>query len=125
MKSYLRLLLVGLCALCASVVSLHAQDSAPVAASAGISADQIVQWLTPVLVPLLLAGFKKVMPSMPSWVIPLLAPVLGVVIELINGLVTSHGSNLWVAAALGLAGVGLREVKEAIKPAPNGGWPVT
>lgn len=111
---------------------LFAQDATPSATPTpalspsngpGITADAIVQWLTPILVPLLLAGFKRVQPSIPSWVIPMLAPVLGVVIDLVNSLITSHASNLWVAAGLGLAGVGLREMKEAVKPAPNGGWP--
>lgn len=100
------------------------ETAAPAASVAGITADQIVQWLTPLLVPLILAGVKQVGPKLPTWVIPLAAPVLGVVLDFLNSLLTSHASNFWYGAALGLLGVAVREVKEAIVPAKNGGWPV-
>ncbi len=87
--------------------------------------DQIVAWLTPILVPVLLAGFKKFAPKIPSWVIPLLAPVLGLVITLINNAITTAQGNLWLAAGLGLMGVAVREIKDQFMPAPNGGWPDT
>ena len=104
------------------VTFAFAQDAAP-AVSAGLTADNIVQWVTPLLVPLVLAAVKKFAPSLPSWVIPLAAPVLGVLIDLVSSLATTHSSNLLQGAVLGLLGVGLREMKEALKPAPNGGWP--
>lgn len=98
-----------------------AADDAPAAPQA--LPDQIVAWLTPILVPLVLAGVKKVGPKLPSWIIPLLAPVLGLLIGFINNLVTSNSGNLWLAAGLGLLGIAVREVKEAVAPAKNGGWP--
>lgn len=87
--------------------------------------DQIASWLTPLIVPAVLALVKKGLPKLPSWIIPLLAPVLGLVIGVIDNVVAGHGTNLWLAAGLGLLGVAVREVKEAVSPAPNGGWPVT
>lgn len=84
--------------------------------------DQIVSLLTPVIVPLVLAGVKKVLPSLPSWIIPVLSPFFGVGLEWLHTLATTYHGNFLAAAALGLAGVGLREIKEGIAPAPNGGW---
>ncbi len=89
------------------------------------TADTLLTWLTPIVVPIVLLGVKKVAPRIPGGVIPVLAPILGVLIDIVNHYGLGHASNLWIAAAAGLAGVGLREVKEAVKPAPNGGWPKT
>ncbi len=127
MKTNIRLLLAAVFGLLLANLCL-AQDAAPVAPAPGqlaINADSIVQWLTPLIVPLLLAGVKKFAPELPTWVLPIIAPVLGFLIGLINNLISAHADNLWMAAGLGLLGVAVREVKEAIKPAPNGGWPVT
>lgn len=87
-----------------------------------LTPELFIQWLTPVIVPLVLAGFKQLAPRVPGWAIPLLAPVLGVVIDYVNHFATGHQTNFLVAVALGLTGVGLRELKDQIKPAPNGGW---
>lgn len=123
-RKHIGILFAGIIALFCALSIAHAQTDAP-APIAGITADSLVQWLTPILVPLVLAGFKKVAPSLPTWIIPVLAPVLGVLIEFINGFISNNSSNFLLAAGLGLAGVGLRELKEAVKPAPNGGWPTT
>lgn len=87
-----------------------------------MTADQIIQFATPIIVPLILAGVKQVMPKLSSWTIPILAPLLGMLVDVANSLATAHATNLWAAAALGLAGVGLREIKDQIAPANNGGW---
>lgn len=87
-----------------------------------MTADQIITFATPILVPIILAGVKALLPKLPSWTIPLLAPLLGMLVDVANSLATSHATNLWAAAALGLAGVGLREIKDQVAPAPNGGW---
>lgn len=87
-----------------------------------MTADQIIQFATPIIVPLILAGVKQLLPKLPSWTIPILAPLLGVAVDVVNAAATSHQTNLWVAAALGLSGVGLREIKDQIVPATNGGW---
>lgn len=88
------------------------------------TADSILTWITPVVVPLVLTGVKRVLPKLPSFMIPILAPVLGVAIDFVNTFALGHSSNLALAAVAGLAGVGLREVKENLKPSTNGGWPV-
>lgn len=122
-KNALRFLFAAIFGLFIFAGITHAQEVVPVAAPA-VSANNLVQWLTPLVVPLILAGLKKVLPSLPSALIPLLAPVLGVILDLANHLATGHTTNLVVALGLGLLGVGVREVKEAIKPAANGGWTV-
>lgn len=102
---------------------VFAQVTPPVLPADLPLADKIVAFLTPILVPLVLAAAKKFAPSLPGWALPLAAPVLGFLIGLINNLVAAHSTNLWLAAGLGLLGVAVREVKEAVVPAPNGGWP--
>ncbi len=99
----------------------HAAD-AVVAAPKSLP-DTVVAWLIPILVPALIALVKKFLPSVPSWALPIMAPVLGLIIGVIDNLAAGHSTNVWVAAGLGLLGVAVREVKEAIKPAANGGWP--
>ena len=94
-------------------------------ATPAVTTDNLVAWLTPIIVPLVLALVKKYLPRLPSSIIPLLAPVLGLVIGIVDNLFAAHSSNLWLAAGLGLLGVAVREVKESLKPAVNGGWPVT
>lgn len=89
------------------------------------SADSILTWAIPVVVPLVLAGVKKIMPKLPGGALPILAAILGGVIDYANHVATGHASNTLTAVALGLAGVGLREVKEAVLKAENGGWPAS
>ncbi len=85
-------------------------------AQAPITADSLVQWLTPVLVPLIITGIKKWKPGMPTWLIPMLAPVLGALIDILNGLIIDGHHNILVGALLGLAGVGVREIKTNLIP---------
>lgn len=113
MKSYIKFLLVYLFA-AVFVTLAHAQATGtPVTAS--FTANDVVALLTPVVVPLIIAGMKLLMPKIPSWILPLIAPVLGVLINIIDQAVTSHAGNIWLAAALGLAGVGVREVVDQTK----------
>ncbi len=88
-------------------------------AAVNTTAVDLVTWLTPLLVPLLIAGLKKVAPNVPSWALPLIAPCIGMLIDVVGRLSDSHQGNLFAAAALGLAGVGLREVKDQLIPAAD------
>jgi hypothetical protein len=116
----LAFLLLPLAVFAAAVIPA---DGSSIVATGNAAADSILTWLTPVIVPIVLLGVKKILPRIPSGLIPILAPVLGILIDLVNTYGLNHSSNLMIAAVAGLAGVGLREVKEAVKPAPNGGWP--
>jgi hypothetical protein len=104
-------------------LALLAQDAAPVA-SAPVAGNWVT-WLTPIITPFVLMLVKKFLPLLPSGLIPVLAPLLGVALDLINSFATAHQGNVVLAAILGLAGVGVREVKEAVKKADNGGWKPT
>jgi len=99
-------------ALCAADAATPSESSAK--APAGVTAENVVQWLTPLLVPLIITGIKKVAPSIPTWMIPALAPALGVLLDIINSYATHNSPNLLVASLLGLAGVGVREIKTNI-----------
>lgn len=118
-------LLAGLFLILCSLARAADTTAAPLepAAMPDTAAGKLVAFLTPILVPLALAGVKQIAPKLPSWSLPLLAPVLGFLIGVINNVVVAHSTNLWLAAGLGLLGVAVREVKDTLKPAPNGGWP--
>lgn len=72
--------------------------------------DSFFFFLIPVLVPMVIAGVKKVQPSIPKVLIPLLAPVLGVVASL----ATDHLSYAQ-GAFLGALGIAVREVVDQVK----------
>lgn len=81
-----------------------------------MDAGTIIAYATPVIVPLAIAGIKYLKPKIPTWLLPLLAGPLGALVDFINTYVTAHPSNLVVAVLLGLAGVGVREVVDQLKP---------
>lgn len=83
-----------------------------------MDAGLIVNLLTPVIVPIVIAGVKAIKPNIPSWALPVMAGPLGVLIEYINHLATGSATNFLAAVLLGLAGVGVREVVDQLKPAP-------
>lgn len=87
-----------------------------------MSISLLLQFLTPVITPLILALAKKVAPRIPSKAIPIAAPAIGAVIAGISAIGANNPSNLALGAALGMAGVGIREIKDQIMPAKNGGW---
>lgn len=83
-------------------------------------------WLPAILTPLAIAGVKKVMPSIPSWTVPtLLVPILGMAITFLSGYVTGHTLPWYAGIGLGAVGLFLREVKDQLVPASNGGWTPT
>lgn len=81
--------------------------------------------LIPVIVPLLVSVGKWLVPKLPSWSLPIIAPALGAVIDLINAKSTGGTWSPLTSGALGMAGVGLREivdqVKQKIVPKPDAG----
>lgn len=101
----------------ANLAFAQAPGATPPASLGGITADNIVTWLTPIMAPLLIALTKKFVPSLPGFVLPILAPVFGVLLDLVNTYALHHSSNLLLAAVAGLAGVGIREVKDQLVPA--------
>lgn len=82
-----------------------------------VAADNLLTWITPILVPLLIAGVKQVLPKIPRSVLPVLGPILGAAIDIINHYATGAATNTWAALALGAAGVGVREIYDQVKRA--------
>lgn len=76
--------------------------------------QQIGLPLIAVLVPLVVGGFKKLLPNVPTVLLPILAALLGPVFELGISYVTMAEFTGVAGALMGLAGVGLREVKDQV-----------
>lgn len=109
--------------ICFFPAPMRADPASVVVPSTDTGGPWWVQMATAVLVPLILAGVKKVLPSLPSAVIPWIAPFLGILIEFGEHFVTQHPTNVLAGALLGIAGIGVRELKDKVLPAQNGGWP--
>jgi len=71
--------------------------------------------LIPLLTPLIIAGVKILIPKIPANIIPILAPILGLILAIINNLATPETINPWLGATAGLAGVGIREILDQFK----------
>jgi hypothetical protein len=69
--------------------------------------------LIPVVVPILIAVIKLFLPKLPKLWIPILAPVLGAVCDMLMG--GAFGSGTIMGAIAGSAGVGLREIVDQVK----------
>lgn len=70
-----------------------------------------------VLVPALIAMLKQLAPSLPAWSLPLLAPVIGMLTDMVAQVTTGQSVGALWAAILGTSGTGVREatVKSARK----------
>jgi hypothetical protein len=85
-----------------------------------INNPELLKALIPVVTPLLIAAVRFGLPKVPSKFYPLLAAVIGVVLDLLASVSVGTTASPLVGFALGLAGVGLREVKDQLaKPAPK------
>lgn len=106
------------------IVSLFAAD-APAAATATAGAFATAAFwidaLTPIVTPLLTAGVKKLMPSLPALSIPPIAIVLGVVANALGTVAIGSEvglSGVVKAVALALAGIGVRELQKNFRSQP-------
>lgn len=78
--------------------------------------NSIVNIATPIIVPIVIEAVKFISPKIPSWIIPILAPILGGLVGILSNAALQANGNLFVAVALGMAGVGLREIVDQLKP---------
>lgn len=69
---------------------------------------QLIQIVTPIMVPLILALVKMVLPKIPKRTLPIFAPFIGAIIDVLS--TGTIGAGTAWGAALGSAGVGVREV---------------
>lgn len=78
----------------------------------------VTQTVIPLLVPLIIAGLKALIPRIPKVWLPVLAPLLGAAIDIAAYYAgVTAGASPVLAAALGSAGVGLREIVDQMKKA--------
>jgi hypothetical protein len=75
----------------------------------------LMQMLVPVLVPAAIAALKQLLPKIPKPWLPILAPLLGALIDIAATCQVGPGTPL--AALLGAAGVGLREILDQLRKA--------
>lgn len=91
--------------------TLIASNAGPTT-SAGVG---LLITLIPLLVPLVIAIFKYFLPDVPTVVLPILAPIIGALIDFVASKATGAASNPLLSAALGSAGVGLREIYDQVR----------
>jgi hypothetical protein len=66
--------------------------------------------LITVITPAIIAALKLAIPRLPGWTLPIIAPLLGAAQGIVLNYAGIVSSNAGLAALLGMAGVGLREV---------------
>lgn len=87
----------------------------PAASATNGGSNGFLLALIPVLVPLLVALGKWALPKVPLWILPILAPALGAAVDYLSALATGAAANPLLGAALGSAGVGVREIFDQTK----------
>jgi len=75
----------------------------------------LITSLTPVVVPLVIIGVKKISGDKHKWILPALASILGGVIDAINLFITGNSVGPAWGIVLGAAGVALREFVDQVK----------
>lgn len=120
MKRILPLLLLVILALFVSSAIAQtnlSSTNAPAGPAPAVSLPSLNIWqlLIPVVVPLVIAGMKYVMPKIPGPALPVIAAIIGPLTDLITSYATGNQANPILAGALGLAGVGVREVADQFK----------
>lgn len=98
-----------------ALLAAFAGDAVPVPAAGAVpaaagEANNLALALIPVLVPLLVALGKWALPKVPLWLLPILAPALGALVDYLSTLATGAVASPLLGAALGSAGVGVREI---------------
>lgn len=93
--------------------AVYAQAAPPPNPAA--STAQAITLLTPVVVPILVWGAKKLLADIPSVLLPILATVLGVGVTQLGVYMAGGHYGIVEGALLGLGGVGLREVLDQVK----------
>ena len=71
----------------------------------------------PVVVPTLIMLLKMAVPAVPKVALPIVAPLLGALIDIGLSLAMGQSTNPFIGAVLGSAGTGLREIVDQLKKA--------
>lgn len=81
--------------------------------------NAIAEPLIAVVVPVVIAGIKLAWDRIPKFLLPVVAPFLGIAADFVISWGASVPMMGWKAALLGMAGVGLREVVDQVKRLPQ------
>jgi hypothetical protein len=86
-----------------------------------------VQAVIAIITPVIIAGVKLLVPRIPRLWLPILAPLVGLLVDVAAHFAAGTALNPTLALALGAAGVGLREAVDQLKQAAAGtsGTPVS
>lgn len=76
--------------------------------------------IIPLVVPIIIAALKALWPAIPKVWLPIVAPILGALAEILLYLAGMGGGDPAMGALLGQAGVGLREIYDQIKKTIGG-----
>lgn len=74
--------------------------------------NMMLMTLIPIIVPLILSAVKRLIPKIPGWWLPILAPLLGAAVDMAGYYAGVQTLGPAWSAALGSAGVGLREIAD-------------
>lgn len=82
--------------------------------------NTIINLLTPIFGPIVVAGMKLLAPKLPSWTLPILCTLVGATGNIVAHYVaTVPQDQTMIAVLLALAGVGVREIKDQLTPEPQ------
>lgn len=79
----------------------------------------IITYATPIISTLAVTLVKKIKPNIPTFVLPIICTVGGALVTWLASIALHNPNNILLGAALGLAGVGVREIVDQLKPAPE------
>lgn len=102
------LILLGFVLITFTVIAQTNVVTAPVVQAA--SGTALLLTLIPLMVPGAVAAIKFFLPKVPTFLLPILAPAIGALIDWIGSLASGGPAHPIGAALLGSAGVGLREI---------------
>lgn len=74
---------------------------------------KLASLVIPVLVPIAVAGIKSVMTMLPSALVPIIAIVVGALLDVVTAWLGNGAPSSWGVMS-GLAGIGVREVKDQL-----------
>jgi len=89
--------------------------AAEAAAPSGLDLKSLWKLVIPIAVPILIAGAKYLIPMLPGWLIPIVAPLLGGIADALVAWLAAVPANPVLGLILGSAGVGVREVADQLK----------
>ena len=77
-------------------------------------ANNLLLAIIPLLVPIIVAGFKAGIKFLPTWSLPIIAAALGELLNVVSGLLGGPTTTVLGGVLLGAAGTGLREILDQL-----------